>query len=195
MTTPLARLGAALVLALTASLATACTSTPPTGPDTSASGAATPSTPAPDPSTEPSGAPTAGADPTCDTLISAQTIADFHSIGWTARTDPFYIGDSELPDGLQCVWADFEGPAGDHLQMFGWAPITAAAATDAQDALVGQGWIRETSVDGTYITESPESATAVDDEGYGMTYLFGDGWVKVADTKQGLLLIEWAPSS
>ena len=36
-----------------------------------------------------------------------------------------------MPDGLQCVWADFEGPAGDHLQMFGWAPIDADAATDA----------------------------------------------------------------
>lgn len=29
-----------------------------------------------------------------------------------------------------------------------------------------------------------------DGEGYGMTYLFGDGWVKVADTKQGLVLVE-----
>ena len=24
-----------------------------------------------------------------------------------------------------------------------------------------------------------------------MTYLFGEGWAKVADTKQGLLLITW----
>ena len=28
-------------------------------------------------------------------------------------------------------------------------------------------------------------------EGYGLTYLFGDGWVKYADTKQGLLLVVW----
>lgn len=196
MTSPLNRLGAALVLAVTVSLATACAATPPAAePDAGASPSATPSVPAPDPSTVPSGNPTAGADPTCDTLISSDTIADFESIGWTARTDPFYIGDSELADGLQCVWADFEAPAGDHLQMFGWAPITADAATSAEDTLVAQGWLRESGADGgVYITESPESAIAVDDEGYGMTYLFGDGWVKVADTKQGLLLIEWPPT-
>jgi hypothetical protein len=28
-----------------------------------------------------------------------------------------------------------------------------------------------------------------DDEGYGMTYLFSHGWVKVSSTKQGILLI------
>ncbi len=141
MTIPLTRLGAALVLALTAALATACAATPPAEPDSSASAGATPKAPAPDavslaehrprrrPRTRPA---TRSSRPT--------TIADFESIGWTSRTDPFYIGDSELSDGLQCVWADFEGPAGDHLQMFGWAPITADAATKAEEDLVGQGW-------------------------------------------------------
>ena len=57
-----------------------------------------------------------------------------------------------------------------------------------------QGWVREDSAEGVYITESPETTIAVDEEGYGMTYLFGDGWVKLADTKQGLLLIEWPKS-
>ena len=48
--------------------------------------------------------------------------------------------------------------------------------------------------EGVYITEAKETTIAVDSEGYGMTYLFGDGWVKLADTKQGLLLIEWPAS-
>ena len=29
-----------------------------------------------------------------------------------------------------------------------------------------------------------------DAEGYGITYLFGDGWVTFSDTRQGLLLIQ-----
>jgi hypothetical protein len=194
MTTRITRLGAAIVLALTATLATACTSGPSAGPDASASAGSTPSSPATEPSTEPSAEPTPVGDPTCETLVPADVVADFETIGWTARLDPFYIGETQFPDGLQCVWADFAGPAGDHLQLFGWSPITADQATQAEDDLVDQGWIRESSVDGVYITENPETAIAVDDEGYGMTYLFGDGWVKLADTKQGLLLIVWPPS-
>ena len=41
------------------------------------------------------------------------------------------------------------------------------------------------------VTESADTTVATDDEGYGLTYLFGDGWVKYADTKQGLLLVTW----
>ena len=191
MTTPLNRLGAALVLVATASLATACASSPPPTPETTASTAGTPTAPAP--SVEPTGAAAATADPTCETIIADATVADFESIGWTARADPFYIGETELPEGLQCVWADFEGPAGDHIQLFGWAPIKDEDAAKAEDDLVAQGWMRESDDQGVYITESPETTIATDDQGYGLTYLFGDGWVKVADTKQGLLLIEWPP--
>ncbi len=27
-------------------------------------------------------------------------------------------------------------------------------------------------------------------DGYGLTYLFGDGWVKLADTRQSLILVD-----
>ncbi len=191
MFTSRARLGAALVLALTATLATGCAATTPPAPEVTESGAATPSAPATEPTTEPSEEPVAVEDPTCETMIPADTVADFQSIGWTARADPFYIGELEIPEGLQCLWADFEGQAGDHLQIFGWAPIEAEVANDAQEALLSQGWRREDGASGVYITESPETIIAPDAEGYGMTYLFGDGWVMVADTKQGLVLIEW----
>jgi hypothetical protein len=193
MTTSLTRLGAALVLVVTASLATACASSPPSATEPTGSTAGTPTAPAPASSAEPTGAAAAAGDPTCETIIADATVADFESIGWTARADPFYIGETELPEGLQCVWADFEGPAGDHIQLFGWAPIDPDAEAKAEDDLVAQGWVRESGDEGVYITESPETTIATDDEGYGLTYLFGDGWVKVADTKQGLLLIEWPP--
>ena len=51
------------------------------------------------------------------------------------------------------------------------------------------------SPDGLIVTESSETTVATDEDGYGLTYLFGDGWVKYADTKQGLLLVRWPASS
>jgi hypothetical protein len=45
--------------------------------------------------------------------------------------------------------------------------------------------------EGLIVTESADTTVATDDQGYGLTYLFGDGWVKHADTKQGLLLVTW----
>jgi hypothetical protein len=196
MITPFARLAAAIVLTATATLATACTAAPAAEPEVTETAAATPgaTAPAPEPSAEPTEAVPIE-DPTCETLISDQIVADFESVGWTARADPFYLGDREIPEGLQCMWADFAGQAGDHVQIFGWAPITADDAADAQDDLVSQGWVREDGDEGVYITQDPEMTIAPDAEGYGMTYLFGDGWVIVADTKQGLILVEWPPAA
>lgn len=192
MITPRLRFAAvAATLAVTALVASACAAEPQ--PADTPSSAPTPAETAPAPDAEP--APTEPApgpgDPTCDTIIPESTVADFESLGWTYKADVFYVGELELSDGLQCVWADFDAPASDHLQLFGWAPITAADADTAQDSLVSQGWVREEGPEGVYITENPNTTIAVDDEGYGMTYLFADGWVKLADTKQGLLLVEW----
>ena len=191
MPTPFARTGTALILALSVALATACTAAPALEPEVTETAAGTPSAPPPEPSAEPTEQVAAGDDPTCETIISDDIVADFESVGWTARADPFYVGELEIPEGLQCVWADFEGQGGDHVQIFGWAPIADDAAEDAQANLVSQGWVRENGTDGVYITESPEMTIAPDDQGYGYTYLFGDGWVILADTKQGLVLIEW----
>ncbi len=188
---PRHRLGAAIVLALAVTtLVTGCSGEPPPAPQTTQTTAGTPSAPAPEPTPTPTG-DAAGEEPTCETLIGADVVADFESIGWTAQAEKLYIGERALDDGLQCVWADFEGPAGDHLQMFGWGEVSADEAADSQAWLVSQGWIREDSDLGVYITTPKGTAIVVDDDGYGMTYLFGDGWVKFADTKQGLLLIEW----
>lgn len=189
------RLGTAAVVALLAALTlTACAGSPQAAPHEQTDVAPTPSAPAPEPSATSEPEPAATDEPTCETLISEAVSKDFESLGWTSQAEPFYIGSIEVAEGLQCVWADFEGPAGDHGQMFGWAPISDGDATDAQSKLVAQGWIREEGPEGTYITESPDTTISADAEGYGMTYLFADGWVKLADTKQNLLLIEWPKS-
>ena len=187
-------LGTAATLALSAILLSACAGTPEATTPEETGNAQTPTAAAPQPSATPEPAPASTEDPTCETLIGEQVVADFESLGWSAQEFPLYIGSTEIEDGLQCMWADFEGPAGDHGQMFGWAPLADDQAADLQEELEAQGWVREEDSAGVYITESADTAIATDAEGYGMTYLFSSGQVKVADTKQGLLLIEWPES-
>lgn len=185
-------LGTAAALVLSAALLAGCAGSPDAGdePDPVETRTSTA-----DPGPEPTATPTAAAeDPTCDTLIRETVVADFESLGWSSQQGPLYIGGIEVPDGLQCMWADFEGPAGDHGQMFGWAPMSDADAADAQELLLSQGWVREDAPDGVYITESPETTISTDADGYGITYFFTEGQVTMADTKQGLLLVEWPKS-
>jgi hypothetical protein len=180
-------LAAALVLTGALLAASACAGPAPeaAAPQTPTPLATSPTpTPSPTQSEEPVG------DPTCETIIPATTVEDFESVGWTARSETFRIGEVEIPEGVQCVWGDFT-TATDHVQIYGWAPISADEAVDAQNALVAQGWRREETPEGLIVTESAETTVATDDQGYGLTYLFGDGWVKYADTKQGLLLVTW----
>lgn len=186
-------LGAAAVLVLSALVMSACASDDHPAPEETTT-ATTPPAPAPDASSTPESEPASTADPTCETLIGETVVADFDSAGWTVRAEPLYIGSFEVSGGLRCVWADFDSPAGDHGMMFGWAEISDEDAAAAQEELVAQGWLREDAPEGVYITESPETAIAADENGYGMTYLFAVGTVKFADTKQGILLIEWPAS-
>ena len=88
------------------------------------------------------------------------------------------------------MWADFS-TASDHGQMYGWGSLDERASATAQSNLKRDGWLRSTEGDLVYFTEDPAYAIATDEDGFGMTYEFGDGWVKFADTKQGLLLIDW----
>lgn len=162
-------------------------------PETAAS--PTPQAPKPSPtaSAEPASTPTptAAAEPACDTIVSAGTVQVLTDQGWTFEEKEFVIGGVTLDQGLLCFWADYT-VASDHGQLYGWSEISAEDAATAQTALLKEGWTREDGSDGVYITENPQFAMGVDEDGYGMTYLFGDGWVKFADTRQGLILIEWA---
>ena len=190
MTRTLPRIAATLAVAATAALVTACApTTPEAEPAPTKTVEIAPTAPAAEP--EASASPEVDLEePTCETIISPTTVEDFESLGWTSLSDKFLVGSFEIPDGVQCIWGDFS-TATDHVQLFGWAPIAADQAEKAEAELVGQGWRREESPEGVYITESPETAASVDEDGYGLTYLFGDGWVKYADTKQGILLVEW----
>lgn len=156
---------------------------PTSGPSDSSTPKATVSAP------EPSSTSAVDAEVSCLSILPEATVADFEQIGWSSKEEPFYVGGTQLEGGLQCTWGDYS-VATDHVQIFGWAPITAAEAREAQQELVAGGWRREEAPDGVYITESEETAIATDAAGYGITYLFGDGWVTLADTKQGLVLVD-----
>ncbi|MDQ1128274.1 hypothetical protein [Microbacterium sp. SORGH_AS_0888] len=124
--------------------------------------------------------------PTCETLIRSDLVESLTSHNWTAETDTFRIGNIEVPGGLWCQWGDYS-VASDHVQIYGWARIDAADADAARAQLLKDGWHE---LDGGYVTQDSATTFNTDADGYGMTYQFGDGWVTVSDTKQGLLVIQ-----
>lgn len=184
--------GALAAIAVIAALATGCAGSPAstaTGGATETAGVPTSPVATPDP-TDSSGAVI---EPTCETIIPDATAKDFADLGWTGKQEPFVVGDTTLSGGLQCTWGDYSVPS-DHVQVFGWAPIDDDQAGTARKELLASGWRVVEGTDGALVTENPDTAAYTDDEGFGLTYQFGDGWVKLADTKQGLLLVEWPRS-
>lgn len=167
---------------------TACAAPTESAPSPTPDAVAPTSVPAPEPAS--SSEPEHPADLTCESMISAGTVSAFTDTGWTAKPKEFVVGGVKLTDGLLCFWADYS-VASDHGQLYGWAALSPEEAAEAQAGLLDEGWKREDGTDGVYFTEDPQYAMGLDDDGYGMTYLFGDGWVRFADTRQGLILIEW----
>lgn len=160
-------------------------STPPsasTAPEPSATATAAPASPSPAPTVD-------AAAVTCESLIPADLIDTFAAAGWTVRDDPFRVADIELESGHWCTWGDFAGAASDNVQIYGWAPIDEETAAETQSALVSDGWVREEEDAVVFITENPDTTVSTDAQGYGMTLQFGEGWVTVSDTKEGLLVI------
>jgi len=148
---------------------------------------------APVETTTPTPEPAATVDPasvTCENLIPESVVEAFGESGWTYQEDVFRVGAQEIEDGIWCTWGDAQSPASDNVQIYGWAPLEPGLAADAQDELADQGWVREDSTEGVYVTENPDTLVSADAEGYGMTYLFGDGWVMVSHGKSSLLVIE-----
>lgn len=179
---------ATAALALAALALTACAAPAPAPADPGSAGQ-TP-VPAPDDSATPSDIPEPDAEPTCETILSPYVVAELRALNWTPREDPFMLGGTPLPDGIQCVWGD-QTMASDHVQIYGWAPVDEATVAEAQAALEAEGWVRLEEEGVVYLTENPDFVVMADSEGYGMTYEFGDGWVAVSDTKQGLEVIQW----
>ncbi|MCV0333426.1 hypothetical protein MicroSTF_03745 [Microbacterium sp. STF-2] len=178
---------AAGVLLLVGAL-TACAAPEPRTSPTPDAGSPQP-TPSSVPVTSPTPEP-AETELTCESMISAGTVTALADAGWTAETKEFVVGGVELTEGLLCFWADYT-VGSDHGQLYGWSPVDDSDAAAAQAALLAEGWKREDGPDGVYFTEDARYAMGTDEDGYGMTYLFGDGWVRLADTRQGLILIEW----
>lgn len=181
-------LWSALVAGLLAT-ATACSAPVSTGATTkAASDAPAPreETTAPPASSAPAAVP---ASLSCDTLIPSDTVAALQKQGWAAMQRDFAFGPEPIPGGVECLWSD-PATASDQGLLYGWAPISSDDARARQEQLVASGWIREDSDRGVYITADPRASLSRDAEGYGMTYLFGPGWVSVSDTKQGLILID-----
>jgi hypothetical protein len=168
---------------------TACSSGPSPAPATSST-PGTRVTASPTPSPDATDIPAASPRPLdCETLIPADTVAALHKQGWSAAQRDFAFGPDPVPGGIACLWAD-PTTASDHGLLYGWAPISGVDAAAREAELVSEGWIREDSDRGVYITADPRTALSKDADGYGMTYLFGRGWVSVSDTKQGLILID-----
>ncbi|MGO1769350.1 MAG: hypothetical protein ACTHZX_05305 [Microbacterium sp.] len=126
----------------------------------------------------------------CETLITPGLASDLSDLGWEAMEEPFVIGTRELEGGVQCKWGDPDY-SGDAIQLYGWAPVDDATASELQAELVEQGWIREEDGETVYITEDPEAAFQTDENGYGFTYRFSDDGVALSDTKNGLTVIRW----
>lgn len=186
---PRARLGAAVTIATALIVLTACAAPAPAPTESAPIASSNAESPTPTPSAVAGDLP--ATDPTCDTIISQTTVDQFANLSVTFEQEEMRIAGEPVEGGIQCMWANFDGPATDHVIIFGWAPISEKDAIVAEDALETEGWIREETEEGTYLSENPDIVLSPDDEGFGMTYLFGDGWVTLADTKQGLLLVDW----
>ncbi|MDF2554520.1 MAG: ABC-type nitrate/sulfonate/bicarbonate transport system, periplasmic component [Microbacterium sp.] len=176
------------LVAVSAALLVGCS-----GPETAApevTTAAPVQTTAPSPVASATTSPTASAaSVTCETLIPQSIQDEFASHNWTYKQDVFRIGETTFDEGIECIWGDYS-IASDQVQIFGWSPISPADADAARAALLEAGWLSVDDPSGDFITENPDTAVAMDEEGYGLTYEFGDGWVTMSDTKQSLVLIE-----
>jgi hypothetical protein len=181
---PLAALGLGFSLLVLA----ACAGEPGTTPTDMPPATAQPTSPAPTTSAPPVAEP--AGEPACDTIISDTQVADFAEVGWSAMAEEFRAGSVSFPGGVYCKWGDYTVATAD-VQVYGWAPADPELTDAAIAELTASGWTREDEAEGIYLTEPQETIVLPDADGYGFTYLFGAGWVEVADTKQGLLLVEW----
>ncbi|GAA1648964.1 nitrate ABC transporter substrate-binding protein [Microbacterium flavum] len=183
------RLAALAPLALAALLLAGCSGG--AAPDPTATvGTGAPTTAPPVAGTDPTSSPDATAPGvTCDALVIPDLHAELVEKGWSFKETPFAVAGVTLDDGIECTWADFAKPSG-ALLLFGWASLTGDQATTIQRSLEQQGWKRESDGENVFLTQDASQAPTVDENGYGMTYEFGDGWITLSDTKQNLLLIQ-----
>ncbi len=210
----------ATVFAVSAVALAGCSSTPDAPAATSAPTAPPPTsqveTPQPDPAPE----HTADMpDLTCETLISEAVSTTLLDQGWKPSQAPLHIAETEVPDGMLCTWGPADVIVGTEGQMYGFGLLDEKLSAQAQEQLTKQKWTSEKTDEGVYMsapaappappapapssstaaspgatatpaapatTTAPPASAAMD----GFTYLFGDGWVKFADKRDGIILIQ-----
>lgn len=178
-------------------------------PEPASSADAAPADPAA--STAPAPAEEAPAEPTpapaekltCETLIPDSVTSVLAEEGWSATASQIYIGADAVKDSLMCTWTPADSFGG---QMYGVGVLTDEQSTKMRAELKAQGWTSEKAGEEEYFsapvasapkpTPSPGASASAEPTPEeptgamaGMTYLFADGWVKYADTREGLLLI------
>ena len=124
------------------------------------------------------------AEPTCATIIPETLVADFEEYGLEAISEPFAFDDpatTSVEGGITCKWGNPDVPTDHGVQIYGWAPLDDAAREKWTAFLTEQGW-----------TPSEENGMQYFGDPFaegGMTYAFGDGYVILADTRDGLALV------
>ena len=122
--------------------------------------------------------------PTCEQLAEPALLDWLHDGGYTPTASTFVIGDLSLEPGVRCLWA-IPDVGTDSIVLHAWGEISDQDAPTAIASLADKGWVTERGDIGTYVTD-PGGGPQQDAEGYVTTYLFGDGWVTLADVKAGL---------
>ena len=183
-----ARFALLAIIAASTLVATGCAGSPDSGEAaTSAPASAAPASPATTP--EPTETTATVAAASCENIISPSALDSFEAEGWTVEEEQMTVAAVTLADGISCTWTNAE-QAGGNILIFGWSPITAEQAAQAEQSLESDGWTSESTDEGLMVTIDPNMAITVDDDGFGETYLFGDGWVIMAGTKQNLMLVD-----
>ncbi|WP_203138203.1 hypothetical protein [Microbacterium sp. JZ31] len=127
------------------------------------------------------------AEPTCETILPESLVAEFENLGLAAIEEPFSFGDPQttsLPEGLMCTWGSPEVATDHGVQLYGWAPMDAAGTEKWTAFLVDQGWTRTEGDGYVYLSDPFEGVE-------GVTYAFGADHVILADTKDGVTLVDW----
>jgi hypothetical protein len=167
-----------------------CTSAAPSADPTTTGNAVSPTPTEALPGPTPDASPTAGGAVTCDSMIVSDTLAEFKTKGWTAKQTPFTFEtqppSAPIGGGLICTWANFRSPRQPDRVRLGTHQL--GRCRNGVRAAREEAGAAKRRVRLLHHAGSVRVIT-VDDKGYGMTYLFGDGWVAVSDTKQNLLLM------
>jgi hypothetical protein len=188
------------VSSLALSLAGCAPSTDPVPPGSAESASQSPSSPTPPATASPTPEGAHFAD--CDDMVTDEYLAMMAENGWVGWNmvgeeighSPFDSFPGGAPTGqLSCRWGEGPEVATDNVLDLAWAPIDAASARRAQDALREEGFEQIDAPEGTYLALRAGTTDWSDDDGFAETYLFTDTDVRWAQVRSDLAFIRTAP--